>query len=234
MTRISVFEGYPERETSITRACGALLEMLSDVSPAGFEKVIRELTGFSEYVRSKNIDFKLEPVLSEEDDGDSRADLSISDKGFRIIFEMKLNEEFFYDEQFEKYAKNAKNRDEKVFLCAVAPQFSNESNFKKIEEKIKENNMFFKKITFETILKSIRNAKIDDKAYNLLLDDFDKALLKRNPLNWVNSLLVFPCRESIDQVNEHGVHAWTYGQTPSTKTKYFAPHLKNRYPACLR
>ena len=229
MTQISIFGGYPERETSITRACGVLLEILSDISPSEFEKVIREVTGFSEYVHSKDIKFKLEEHFqSEEDDGSSRADLSISDKGFRAIFEMKLNEGSFYEEQFEKYVKNVKNRDEKVFLCAVAPEFANEDKFSKIEDRIKEKGMSFKKITFEKLLSIIRNAKIDDKVYSLLLGDFDEVLKKRDPGNWKNSLFAFPCLESIEDVKNYGVHVGTYGKTPSKKTKYFAPSFEKK------
>ena len=147
MTRISIFQG--DDEASITHACGALLQTLSDISPSEFEKVIREVTGFSEYVRSKDVKFKLEEhIPSEDDGGSSRADLSISDKGFRAIFEMKLNEGSFYEAQFEKYVKNVKNSDEKVFFCAVAPDVSNEEKFEKIEDRIKESGMSFKKNLF--------------------------------------------------------------------------------------
>ena len=87
-----------------------------------------------------------------------------------------------------------------------------------------------KKISFEEILRIIRKAKVDDKAYSRLLKDFDEVL--KNSSSWRNSLLVFPCKQSIKVVETYGVHVWTYGETPREKAKYFAPHL-NKEIGCV-
>ena len=44
----------------------------------------------------------------------------------------------------------------------------------------------------------------------------------------MNSLLVFPCKDSIKDVETYGVHVGTYGRTPRKKTKYFAPSFEKK------
>lgn len=204
MTEISYFQRYTQRENLVTNNTLLLMRYFYQASPAKLSQVLSKLAGD---------DLSVGLMFEQQVTGThSVPDGVISQLPLEIYFETK-REGQLYKSQLENHIESISSKHasktEKltpILFGLTKKPIANEL-FECIQRKAKSKNILFKSITYEQILRFLREVCEDHESMlHEILSDYESYLISEDLIQIGQIMTVFPCGVSIEENIEHRLY----------------------------
>lgn len=167
--KVHYFQRYSTKENVATANTMLLFSRLYSYSPNKFFDFLKSL-----YSESFNNDFEPEiKFLNQEKGKKSVPDATITQKSFKIVIEVKM-EDWFYNTQLKNHLEAFQNEDHKILLT-ISSEFMEKSKKDNIDKEIQNINPNVKHIntTFEELATFIKNL-LDNRDYEMqdIIEDY--------------------------------------------------------------
>lgn len=220
---ISPFSSFKQKENNLTNYCGLILKLIYEDNANVFCEIINDIVGVD--ALSDRPEFS-----QQEKTGDKIPDLKIKQNSFEIIFETKIND-WFYEEQIEKYIKQLKQSNKDCKICLLLTnEFRNEDiehKFPNAYKDARQNDIEIVNITFQELI-SIIEEKYNklSNIINKFVGEFRDFLDTQNLLEkWKYTLDIVNCSRSIEMIrNEIYICPNSSGSYNHKRAKYFGAY----------